>query len=81
LLDFFEKNKSTIDYSKKIMMRFGSGKEWWITTEDLLMHMSHHAFYHRGALGAVVRLNNLEPLPASNWLGVVIDKIKGGEYE
>ena len=46
LLDYFDKHKYTIDYKQKISLTFGSGREWHITIEDCLMHMSHHSFYH-----------------------------------
>ncbi|MFW9929041.1 MAG: DinB family protein [Candidatus Thorarchaeota archaeon] len=80
LVDYFEKSENNIDHKKKIRMVFGSGKEWFITIKDILMHLSHHAFYHRGVLGAVIRINNLPPLPSSNWLTEVINSIKEGKY-
>ncbi len=81
LLDYFEKNKNSINYKQKISLKFGSGREWHITIEDCLMHMSHHSFYHRGILGAAVRMTNKEPLPSSNWLDIVITNIKNGTYD
>lgn len=80
LLKYFKENKNTIDHSKKISLKFGSGKEWLVSIDDIFMHMSHHTFYHRGALGTAVRMLKLSPLPPSNWLDIVIEKIKSGSY-
>ena len=56
-----------LDYGKRMHIVFDDGFEMNTSIEELLMHISHHAFYHRGTLGVLVRENNLPPLPSSNW--------------
>lgn len=67
-LQKFLENSKDLEYGKRMHIRFeDDGFEMDSSIEELLMHISHHAFYHRGALGALVRENNLPPLPSSNW--------------
>ena len=61
-------NSKELDYGKRMHIKFeDDGFEMDTSIEELLMHISHHAFYHRGTVGALARENNLAPLPSSNW--------------
>ena len=71
LQDYLANKKEAIDYSRKIHVSFGPDEEFNTSVEELLMHISHHSFYHRGMVGALVRMHNLPPLPTSNWFFMI----------
>ena len=66
-IGFTETNTEKVNYKKEINVIFAPGEELMMTIDNIIMHMSHHSFYHRGTLGAVIRMNNLPPLPNSTW--------------
>ena len=67
LIKYLEENDGKINYKLIVHIVFEPGNEADIRIEDILMHISHHSFYHRGQLATIVRNTNLEPLPMSNW--------------
>ena len=73
LQDYIDSVKDPNDYKKKIHVFFEPGEEFNTSAEELLMHIHSHAFYHRGTVGALVRMNELNPLPSSNWFFVLRD--------
>lgn len=71
LLDYIDTIKDPGTYKKKMHIVFEPGEEIDTSVEELLMHISHHGFYHRGTLGAIIRVNGITPLPSSNWFFVL----------
>lgn len=59
-----------IDYDKIIDVKTLSGEEFKLSVEDILLHISHHSFLHRGHLGAIIRTHNLPPLPGPDWVDI-----------
>ena len=59
-----------IGYEKIINIITLDGDEFKMTVEDILLHISHHSFLHRGHLGTIIRINNLKPLPGLDWVDV-----------
>lgn len=65
-VDFTSNN--SFDYAKIIDVKTLDGQEFKLSVEDILLHISHHSFLHRGHLGAIIRINNLKPLPGLDWV-------------
>jgi len=59
-----------LDYEKIIDVKTLDGVEFKMTVEDILLHISHHSFLHRGHLGTIIRLNDLKPLPGPDWVDI-----------
>lgn len=62
--------KHNLDYEKIIDVKTLDGEVFKMTVEDILLHISHHSFLHRGHLGAIIRINNLNPLPGPDWVDI-----------
>lgn len=59
-----------LNYDKIIDVKTLSGEEFKLSVEDILLHMSHHSFLHRGHLGTIIRINNFPPLPGPDWIDI-----------
>ena len=62
--------KNDLDFEKVIDVKTLDGNEFKLTVEDILLHISHHSFLHRGHLGTIIRIHNLKPLPGLDWIDV-----------
>ena len=60
--------ETVFDYTKVLHVTTSSGDQFTVKVEDALLHLSHHSFQHRGNLGSIIRLQNLEPLPGLDWI-------------
>ena len=66
-VDFAKMYGTKLDYSKKILYKTKSGNKYETTVKEIIMHMGHHSFYHRGQIALLLRLHNFQPLPNLDW--------------
>jgi uncharacterized damage-inducible protein DinB len=66
-ISYTENIGSSFDYNKIIIFNKKSGDVLQMLLGDILMHISHHSFYHRGQIATLLRINNFIALPDLDW--------------
>ena len=66
-LDYANNLSNKVNFEDLIFFRNRSGESFQIPLQDILMHISHHSFYHRGQIATLIRINNFNPLPDLDW--------------
>ena len=66
-INFAKMYGAKLNYSKQVSYKTKSGNQYETIVKDIIMHMGHHSFYHRGQIALILRLHNLQPLPNLDW--------------
>ncbi len=65
LIQFVESIEDEVVLNKSISYKIPKGK-FRNKIEEILFHLTHHGYYHRGQLAVLLRQYNLPPAPATD---------------
>ena len=65
-INYVKNLPKTTNFEQVIHYQSTSGRSFTTPLKDILVHMSHHSFYHRGQLALLLRLHGKTPLPPTD---------------